>query len=104
MGWATNYIQKLAAGETVQFRPRGNSMTGKISSGQLVTVEPLTDHAVLKKGDIVLCKVKGSEYLHLVSAAPAGGAKQVQISNNRGHVNGWTSRASVYGICTKIED
>ena len=29
MGWATAYIAKLKAGETVQFRPRGGSMAGK---------------------------------------------------------------------------
>jgi hypothetical protein len=41
MGWATQYIAQLQEGETVQFRPRGNSMEGKISSGQLCTVEPV---------------------------------------------------------------
>jgi hypothetical protein len=40
MGWATRYIEQLKAGETVQFRPRGNSMAGRISSGQLCTVVP----------------------------------------------------------------
>jgi len=42
MGWATPYIEKLRRGETVQFRPRGNSMAGKIESGQLCTVVPTT--------------------------------------------------------------
>jgi hypothetical protein len=102
MGWATHYIAKLKAGETIQFRPRGNSMQGKIESGQLCTVEPLTEHTVLKKGDIVLCKVKGSEYLHLVTAAPNG--KEFQISNNKGHVNGWIGRGCIYGRCVRIED
>ena len=40
MGWASHYIQKLQEGERVSFRPRGNSMSGKIESGQLVTLEP----------------------------------------------------------------
>ena len=39
MGWATKYIEQLSRGEAVQFRPRGNSMSGKIESGQLVTVD-----------------------------------------------------------------
>lgn len=30
MGWATAYVAKLKAGETVSFRPRGGSMTGGI--------------------------------------------------------------------------
>src|SRR5204863_6971636 len=38
MGWATPHIEKLRAGETVSFRPRGNSMSGKIESGQLCMV------------------------------------------------------------------
>ena len=35
MGWADGHIARLALGETVQFRPRGHSMTGKINDGQL---------------------------------------------------------------------
>ena len=102
MGWATQYIQKLKAGETVQFRPRGNSMAGKIDSGQLVTVEPITDHTVLEVGDIVLCKVNGNEYLHLMKSISAG-HKTFTIGNNKGHINGTVGRACVYGRCTRIE-
>jgi hypothetical protein len=43
MSWATTPIARLRAGETVQFRPRGGSMTGKIESGQLCTVTPIAD-------------------------------------------------------------
>src|SRR6516162_6497419 len=67
MGWATGYIDKLGRGETVQFRPRGNSMAGKIDSGQLCTVVPAKIED-LKVGDIVLCKVNGFQYLHLIKA------------------------------------
>jgi hypothetical protein len=42
-------------------------MAGKIEPGQLCTVEPV-DTALLAVGDIVLCKVNGREYLHLVKA------------------------------------
>ena len=41
MGWAANHIARLKAGEAVSFRPRGNSMVGKIESGQLCTVVPI---------------------------------------------------------------
>ena len=84
MGWATHYIEKLKNGETVSFRPRGNSMSGKIDSGQLCTVEPV-DSSKLKVGDIVLCKVNGYEYLHLVKAIQG---ERFQIGNNRGRING----------------
>jgi hypothetical protein len=56
MGWASQYIAGLSVGETMRFRPRGDSMRGKIESGQLCTVEPV-DPAPLAVGDIVLCKV-----------------------------------------------
>jgi len=65
MGWASVYIEKLQAGETVELRPKGNSMQGKVESGQLCVVEPVKTFEI---GDIVLCKVKGREYLHLIKA------------------------------------
>lgn len=99
MGWATNYIEQLQKGETIQFRPRGNSMTGKIESGQLCTVEPV-NLSPLSVGDIVLCKVKGRQFLHLIKAI---NGTSYQICNNRGFINGWTSHSNIYGKCIKVE-
>lgn len=99
MGWATHYIAKLLDGETVEFRPRGGSMKGKIDSGQLVTVEPIGEHK-LKKGNIVLCKVGGAQYLHLIKAVQG---QRYQIGNNLGKINGWIGINSIYGICTAVE-
>jgi hypothetical protein len=99
MGWATEYIARLQRGEIVQFRPRGNSMHGKIDSGQLCTVEPV-DPASLEVGDIVLCKVNGRQYLHLVKARQG---ERFQIGNNRGRINGWVSQNGIYGKCMRIE-
>jgi hypothetical protein len=99
MGWASHFIGKLQQGETVSFRPRGHSMTGKIESGQLCTVEPV-DSTAIQVGDIVLCKVRGREYLHLVKAIQG---PRFQIGNNRGHINGWITANSIFGRCTKIE-
>lgn len=101
MGWATPCIQKLRNGETVSFRPRGHSMKGRIESGQLCTVEPIQDFATLQKDDIVLCKVNGREYLHLIKAVQGA---RFQIGNNRGLINGWVGANSIFGRCTKIED
>jgi hypothetical protein len=98
MGWATGYIARLGRGETVQFRPRGHSMRGKIESGQLITVEPAP--ARLEVGDVVLCKVRGQEYLHLVKAVQGD---RYLIGNNRGKVNGWVSRAAIFGKCVRVE-
>ena len=93
MGWADGHIARLAQGETVQFRPRGHSMVGKIESGQLCTVEPLGD-AALAVGDIVLCRVSGAQYLHLVKAIQG---PRYQIGNNRGGINGWITRRQIFG-------
>lgn len=98
-GWAYNHITNLRRGQTVSFRPRGNSMSGRIESGQLVTVEPLNGRR-LEKGDIVLCSVLGNQYLHLVAAIKGD---LVQIKNNKGHINGWTPLHKIYGICIRIE-
>ena len=100
MGWATQYIVQLEDGKTVQFRPRGNSMVGKIESGQLCTVEPIEIPDVLVVGDIVLCKVNGNQYLHLIKAIQG---KRFQIGNNRGRINGWITAGSIFGKCTRVE-
>lgn len=102
MGWATTHIAKLQAGETVSFRPHGNSMQPKIQSGQLCTLEPIGPEVVIEVGDIVLCKVNGKQFLHLVKAVGGGGGLY-QIGNNKGHVNGWCSRKSVFGRLIRIE-
>ena len=97
MGWATRYAAALKCGETVRFRPRGHSMTGRVNDGQLVTVEPLPNGGA-NVGDVVLCRVDGREYLHLVKARDGG---EYLIGNNKGKVNGWTRH--VFGVVTKIE-
>jgi hypothetical protein len=97
MGWASSYLAKLARGETVQFRPRGRSMTGRIESGQLCTVAPVRP-GDLAPGDIVLCKVNGAEYLHLVKDVQGD---QFLIGNSRGRTNGWTRH--IYGRLIKVE-
>lgn len=80
-------IEQLAQGKNVSYRPRGNSMTPIIYSGDLVTLTPCTLGDV-EIGDVVLCKVKGTILLHLCTAKKDG---RVLISNNHGHDNGWTS-------------
>lgn len=95
MSWANQYILKLQLGETVSFRPRGNSMNPKIKSGQLCEVSPIKDVSLLNVGDIVLCRVKGNQYLHIVSAID--NSVRFQISNNKGFVNGWINKNAIYG-------
>ena len=99
MGWATQHIAQLQEGKTVTFRPRGHSMKGRIESGQLCTVEPV-DTKTLKVDDIVLCRVKGREYLHLIKAIQG---TRYQIGNNKGNINGWVGPNSIFGKLTRVE-
>ena len=99
MSWAKYAKEALARGETVQIRPRGHSMKGKVNDGDLVTLQP-ADPAALKVGDIVLVRVHGTDYLHLIKAISQG---RFQIGNNRGGINGWVGPNAVYGIAIKVE-
>jgi hypothetical protein len=102
MGMLDAAARRVAAGATVELRPSGSSMVPLIRSRQRVIVAPV-DPAKLEVGDIVLARVAGTVYLHLVSAVDQA-RKRVQISNNHGRVNGWTSHDRVFGICVAVDD
>jgi signal peptidase I len=96
--------ERLDAGEMVVTRLSGNSMTPRIHSGDSVTIRPFRtaeglEYHGLRKGDVVFCKVRGSYFLHLVTGLRVD---RVQISNNHGHVNGWTTYSNVYGILSSV--
>lgn len=90
-------VVPLKEGHTVLVRDFGDSMVPMIFSGQTVRVAPYRSEP-LRKGDVVLAKVGGHLYLHKITALRA---QEVQIGNNRGKVNGWTSRAQIYGRVLK---
>ncbi len=94
MGWADSYIRTLQESPTVTFRPRGNSMTPHIKSGQQVTVERCETPEV---GDIVLCRVRGKQYLHFVRTT---GKRGYLIGNAHGKMNGWTG--TIYGKVIQV--
>ena len=74
-------------------------MKGRVESGQLCTVAPV-DPTTLNVDDIVLCKVHGNEYLHIVKAIDG---IRFQIGNNRGLINGWIGADFIYGKCIRVE-
>ena len=92
MTWVADSLQN---GETVVYKGKGNSMTPIVKSGVPVILRPILRGETIDKGDIVYCKVRGYYYMHLVTAVNK--KKGYQISNNHGHVNGWTARKNVYG-------
>ncbi len=92
--------ERVAGGETVSFRPTGHSMVPLIHSRDEVVVCPV-DPALVEVGDIVLTKVAGSVYIHLLKAIEPA-KRRVQIGNNRGGINGWTGFDRVYGIAVSV--
>jgi len=102
MGWAKHAIAALAEQKNAVIKPRGHSMRPKVLSGAVVELAPVTLDD-LTVGDIVLCKVGGNVYLHLVKAIQGGaGSRRVQIGNNQGRINGWTR--AVYGRAVRIDN
>lgn len=96
MKWVAD---KLQAGETVTFRPRGNSMDPLVKNGQEVTVSPITDDTKIEVDSIVLCKVAGRILLHKVLALGTSG---FLIGSHKGSTNGWTR--TLYGVLTAKGD
>lgn len=99
MSWTKFAIESLKEGKTVEIKPRGHSMTGKVNDGDRVTVEPCNKET-LEVGDIVLVRVKGNDYLHLIKAK---NQDRFLIGNNRGGINGWVGHNCIYGKAIKIE-
>lgn len=99
MSWAKFAIEGLQQGRTVQIKPRGHSMKGRVNDGDLVTVAPCEPQS-LEVGDIVLVRVRGTDYLHLIKAVDG---ERFQIGNNRGGINGWVSKNAIFGRAIKVE-
>jgi hypothetical protein len=99
MGWADFAKEALRRGETVQVKPRGHSMRGKVNDGDIVTLEPCVPES-LTVGDIVLVRVHGNDYLHLIQAIDSG---RFLIGNNRGGTNGWVGANALFGRAVNVE-
>ena len=91
--------EHLQNGEICKLVGYGQSMTPILKSGQAVICIPVTSEVILKKNDIVFCKVKGHYYLHKISAVKGN---NFQISNNHGKVNGTISRKNIFGKVVEI--
>jgi hypothetical protein len=99
MNWADAAIEELRAGRQAVVQPHGRSMEPKVSSGSRVLLEP-AEPDKLGRGDIVLCRVGGKVYLHLVRAVQG---RRFLIGNNRGGLNGWAGPAAIYGRAVEID-
>lgn len=103
-----NFVLKtLQEKGEVTWKPKGNSMSPRIHSGDQVKVI-ICDPLAYRVGDAVYAKVKGNYYLHLLTAIDTstgtGYNARYQISNNHGHVNGWTDGKNMFGICVLVKE
>jgi hypothetical protein len=98
------YIAQLREGKGVTFAGKGNSMVPKIKSRQKCTYAPVTGHEDLALGDMVFCKVGRWTFTHLLTGIKGDekSGYQYQISNNHGHVNGWTTLDKIYGKVIEV--
>lgn len=97
-GWAGAAIAALRRGETATVRPRGNSMAPKVNDGDIVELAPCTGDDT-RPGDIVLVRVRGRIYLHLIKARDEA---RLLIGNNRGGLNGWVAPGAVFGKAIRL--
>ena len=99
---STEKVARLQLNKRITTSEKGNSMLPIIESGQKHVLELITDLSTIKVNDIVFCKVQGVYYTHLVTAIKKNGDSLLfQISNNHGHVNGWTKQ--LYGKVIEIK-
>lgn len=100
MGWVKDALKELSETGECKIRPLGNSMKGKIESGQLVTIIKI-DPKNIEIDDIAFIKWKGNYLLHLIKEIQED---KVLIGNNLGKINGWIPLKDVIGKVIKIED
>ena len=91
---------KLREGHVCKVTGIGNSMIPILKSKKTVICVQVKKDTVLKKKDIVLCKVNGHFYLHLIHAIRND--KTYLIGNNHGHMNGWVNKNNIFGVVAEI--
>lgn len=92
-------VERLKNGETIyRYKEGGNSMVPLIYSRQAVDIRPVDKE--IEPQDIAFCRIGRRFFTHLVTAVDGN---RVQISNNHGHVNGWTHKRNIYGLVTVSE-
>lgn len=99
--WATIASEAPTRGESVQVRPRGHSMQGRINDRALVTLEPcrMGDLAV---GDIILARVRGWLLVRhqVIDVEPS----RVEIGTTAGRSDGWVSSPDVLGRVVSVAE
>ena len=100
MSWAKAAIEALLRGEQSTLRYDGDAMQGRIDDGAEVLLAPV-EPGELKVGDVVLARVKGEDYLHLIRAIDRS---TFLVGDNVGGIGGWIEKDALHGVVVKIED
>ena len=100
MSWAKAAIEALLRGEQSTLLYHGDAMQGRIDDGAEVTLAPV-EPGELKVGDVVLARVKGEDYLHLITAIDRS---TFFVGDNVGGIGGWIEKDALHGVVVKIED
>ncbi|MEU9862476.1 S26 family signal peptidase [Streptomyces sp. NPDC047971] len=100
MGAWDAVASRVAGGVTVTSRPSGSSMVPLIRSRQQVVVAPVAP-SKLEVETSSSPTSRGRYTCNGVVRRPRQEAGQ--SSNNRGHVNGWTSHDRVFGLCVAVD-
>ncbi len=98
--WATVAQHALAQGRSVQVRPRGHSMRGRIGDGDLVTLEPSRSEE-LAVGDMVLVRVRG--WLLVLHQILDREADRFLIGTTAGRADGWVSAGEIFGRVMRVQ-
>lgn len=98
--WAVIARDALAQGQSVQVRPRGHSMRGRINDGDLVTLAPCRPEE-LATGDVVLVCVRG--WLLVLHQILDREADRVLIGTTAGRADEWVSAYEVFGRVVRVQ-
>jgi len=78
-------------------------MSGRINDGDIVMLQPCQAE-ILVPGDIVLARVQGRRYAHLVlHQVLERGPGRFLIGNNLGGNDGWVAEQDIYGRVVDLE-
>lgn len=97
----TRLLESLNTTGSGTMKCHGNSMKPILENPSVCTYKKLSEYEV---GHIVFCKVHGRfiDAHKIVKKDVQDGRVRYQIANNRGHINGWTSR--VFGRVVRAVD
>jgi len=98
MSWVKEALAQLKTDGQCVIHPIGNSMRGRVESGQRVV---LTNRRLeeLRVGEVVFIRWKGNYLLHLILEMKD---HRLLIGNNVGKVNGWIDRKDVLAKAIEI--